>query len=330
MREQSQYAAECYAALEAIRTTRSETVLTITSTQSYVRDSMNKKLMGWEHEGWVGIPHREVLRCLAAELKTRKARTIFKIVAPGSHDRELCRQAAQLAKNAARSRTDEQWILKLPLNSALPGLSLQDNCQRVFYRSIREIKTNVQALFPRSSTTKMLGTIKKDMADRFDKHVDDPGIWKSLTSKDFLPCTAQFLWKGIHNAHRIGNYWTHIPECEDHAMCSDCGVTEDLEHILLKCGSPGRDTVWKAAETLWHEKEDNWPELSLGIILGCRLAEFRDENGKLKRGSQRLYQILISEPAYLNWKLQNDRVISRDGTPASEEEIMNKWKYIHH
>ncbi|KAJ7726178.1 hypothetical protein DFH07DRAFT_782839 [Mycena maculata] len=50
--EQSQYAAEFYAALEAIRMTGSETVLTITSTQSYVQAAMNKKLPGWEHEGW--------------------------------------------------------------------------------------------------------------------------------------------------------------------------------------------------------------------------------------------------------------------------------------
>ncbi|KAJ7789693.1 hypothetical protein B0H13DRAFT_1454932, partial [Mycena leptocephala] len=65
----------------------------------------------------------------------------------------------------------------------------------------------------------------------------------------------------------------------------------------------------------------------LGSILGCGLAEFKDEKGKLKRGSQRLYRILISKSAYLIWKLRNNRVISRDGEPAAEDEIMNKWKF---
>jgi hypothetical protein len=64
--EQSQYAAEFFAALEAVRSTSRDRTLTITSTQTYIRDAMNKKLSGWEHEGWVGVPHREVLRCLAA------------------------------------------------------------------------------------------------------------------------------------------------------------------------------------------------------------------------------------------------------------------------
>jgi ribonuclease HI len=51
--------------------------------------------------------------------------------------------------------------------------------------------------------------------DTFSKYTTDEEIWKSLTTKDILPCTSQFLWNGIHNAHRIGRYWDHIPECEE-------------------------------------------------------------------------------------------------------------------
>ncbi|KAJ7763988.1 hypothetical protein DFH07DRAFT_738580, partial [Mycena maculata] len=40
-----------------------------------------------------------------------------------------------------------------------------------------------------------------------------------------------------------------------------------------------------------------------------------------------LYRILMSESAYPIWKLRNERVISRDGTPATDEEIKNRWKY---
>jgi hypothetical protein len=44
-------------------------------------------------------------------------------------------------------------------------------------------------------------------------------------------------------------------------------------------------------------------------------------------GTQWLYRILMSESAYLIWKLRNDRVISRDGEPTTEDEITNKWKF---
>ncbi|KAJ7920566.1 hypothetical protein B0H13DRAFT_2230749 [Mycena leptocephala] len=200
------------------------------------------------------------------------------------------------------------------------------NRQRVFYQSIKEEKT--RALAPRPSTVKMLEVVRRDVENTFGWHVSDADIWKSVQAKDILPRTSQFLWKGLHNAHRIGNYWTNIPECEDRAVCKDCDKIEDLEHILIGCQSPGRETIWKAAETLWLERESNWPTVSLGTILGCSLAEFRDDKGRPKRGTQRLYRILMSESAYLIWRLQNDRVISRDGEPATTDEIMNKWKFV--
>jgi hypothetical protein len=70
-------------------------------------------------------------------------------------------------------------------NTSLPGLSLQGNRQRVFYRCIREIKT--QALAPRSSTKKMLETVRNDVADTFGRYVTDADIWKAAAAKDILP-----------------------------------------------------------------------------------------------------------------------------------------------
>jgi ribonuclease HI len=323
--EQSQYVAEFFAVLDAVRNTNPNSTLTIFSTQEYVREAMNNKLSIWEHEGWVGTPHRDVLRCLAAELKARKTPTIFKLAEPGTPERMRCRQASVLAKEAARMHEDARWDLSLPGDTALPGMSLQGNRQRVFYRGIREIKTG--KMTPRPSTTKTLEKVRKAAEDTFGRWASDTEIWRAVYVKEILPRTAQFLWKGLHNAHRIGKYWTHIPECADRATCKTCDETEDLEHILVGCQSPERRIIWEAAESLWLKKETNWPAVSLGTILGCGLADFRDEKGKPKRGTQRLYRILMSESAYLIWKLRNDRVISRDGEPANEEEIKNKWKY---
>jgi ribonuclease HI len=106
-----------------------------------------------------------------------------------------------------------------------------------------------------------------------------------------------------HNAHRIGNYWKHIPECGDRAICQTCGIEENLEHILIKCSGPGPEIIWKVAKKLWPGKEPNWPEVSLGSILGCGLMRFEDERGKEAPGTRRLYRILVSESAYTIWKL---------------------------
>lgn len=150
----SPYAAELYAALEAVRSVNRTTKLTVVSTQKYVQDAMNKKLSGWEHIGWVGVQYHDVLRCLATELKARKAPTIFRVAKPGTHERTMCGHAAKLAKRAAKTSVTGGWDLTLPQGTALPELSLQENCQRVFYQSIREEK--VKALAPRPSIVKKL------------------------------------------------------------------------------------------------------------------------------------------------------------------------------
>ncbi|KAJ6468892.1 hypothetical protein C8R45DRAFT_764116, partial [Mycena sanguinolenta] len=180
----------------------------------------------------------------------------------------------------------------------------------------------------RKSTTKNLDAVKEYMREVHGLIVTSEEVWRSLRNKDLQPQTSQFLWRAMHNAHRVGAYWNHIPECEGRAKCSCCGVTEDLEHILVKCESPGQSLLWKAAETLWREKTAAaWPEVSLAAVLGCSLPNLENEDTKRKRGTQRLYRILMSETAYLIWLIRNDRVITRAGEPFSERTIMNKWIY---
>ncbi|KAF8179515.1 hypothetical protein K438DRAFT_1444725, partial [Mycena galopus ATCC 62051] len=299
--------------------------LTIVSSNGYVSKALTEKLPQWEQEGWVGVPHATVLKCLAAELKARTARSIF-IVAPKTPDAQaLCREAARLAKMGAGSIGVRQISLTIPTGTSLAGIRIQGNRQRVFYRGIREIKT--RTMEPRPSTSRRLAGGRECLKHLQGRLFTDEEIWRSIRNKDFLPRTAQFLWRAMHDAHRVGKYWKHIPECEDRAICQECGEVEDLEHILVKCESPGPKIIWTAARRLWLEKELDWPEVSLESILGCGLMRFEDEVGKLKKGSRRLFRILISESAYTIWKIRNERVISRAGAPLTEVEVLNKWVY---
>ncbi|KAJ6566264.1 hypothetical protein B0H19DRAFT_940693 [Mycena capillaripes] len=286
---------------------------------------MNKKLTTWEHEGWLGVPHRNALCCLAAELKARRGPTDIVVAKPGTAGRNFLRQASLLAKQAAISNHVAPVDLSVPNGMALPGVSLTENRQRTFYKSIREMKAKEVAVRP--STRKKLDAVREKIGESYDKYVSDEDIWTSTRSRDILPRAAQFLWKSIHNAHKIGHYWSHIPECEDRDTCSECEIEESLEHILMDCQSLGQEIIWKAAETVWAGKRRDWPEVSLGGVLGCGLAVFRDEQGRKDEGAERLYRILISEAAYLIWKIRNDRVIKRDGEPVPEAEIINKWKF---
>jgi ribonuclease HI len=66
------------------------------------------------------------------------------------------------------------------------------------------------------------------------------------------------------------------------------------------------------------------PNLSIGLVLGCGLAEFKNPKGKKLAEASRLFEIIVSESAFLIWKIRGERVTS--GKPVhSEAEIHNRW-----
>jgi hypothetical protein len=114
-----------------------------------MQDSIGKmistKLTTWENEGWVGVRHREILRAIVAELKARKTRTKFVVAGPGTEAKTLCQLANKTAKTVAACSIVPDIRLDVPAATALPGIQLQGNKQKIFYRGIREVKT--QALY---------------------------------------------------------------------------------------------------------------------------------------------------------------------------------------
>jgi ribonuclease HI len=203
----------------------------------------------------------------------------------------------------------------------LRGAKLSSLTQRVAYAGIKELRGPVV----RKSTDDNISQIISDLRDHFDLLPAASQIWNSFRNNDFSRQAKQFLWKSVHSSHRIGVFWKHIPECEERGICQTCNETEDLEHILLKCTRPGQSLVWSLARELWLKKHPSWPSLSMGLILGCGLASFSDENGRKSQGIARLFRILISESAFSIWKIRNDVVIKRAGDALSENAIHNKW-----
>jgi hypothetical protein len=137
--------------------------------------------------------------------------------------------------------------------------------------------------------------------------------------------------RALHKNHKIGDYWSHIPNYEHRSTCHKCRTTEDLEHIILECDIPGREIVWNATKSLWLKKVNRWPKLkNIGDILGCGLAEFKSNHNKLMKGANRLYRILISEATHFIWKLRNEQLFKHESKEEwpHQTEILNKWVAI--
>ena len=162
--------------------------------------------------------------------------------------------------------------------------------------------------------------------DSFNRSPTTEKIWKATKHKDFTRKTRDFIWKGTQNAYKIGEYWFPIAGFQERGTCPICDVQEDMDHILTKCNARPRKLAWELARGLWRRRDNRALPHKLGDILGCGLADFA-LNDKPNKGKNRLYRIIMSETAYLLWKMRNERRI-RDGDTAeqpSDKEITNRW-----
>ncbi|KAJ7718926.1 hypothetical protein B0H16DRAFT_1666610 [Mycena metata] len=297
----------------------------ITSSKNTARIAMTKNLESLEDRGWVGVAEHRPLRALAAELRARTAETIFVDAAEegGPESNRGKAEAMRLAKENLQTREYAKLSLAVDPDLAVPGIKLSKLTQRLAYAGIKDQRKAVS----RKATDNNVKQIKDAVQTNFKRQPTTAQVWTSIRHRDLTRQVKNFLWKSLHSAHRIGNFWKHIPECEDRAICQHCDEPEDLEHILLKCRRPGQSQIWSLAKDLWLKKHPTWPDLSLGSLLGCGLASFSEDNGHPLPGSSRLYRILVSESMFMIWKIRNSCVITRNGEPLPETEIHNKWLY---
>ncbi|KAJ7852655.1 hypothetical protein B0H14DRAFT_2354714, partial [Mycena olivaceomarginata] len=81
--------------------------------------------------------------------------------------------------------------------------------------------------------------------------------------------------------------------------------------------------IWDLCTQIWEMKHHKMPALSIGLILGSALCEFKNTHGRRMREASRLFTILVTESAHLIWKLRCDRVLSNK--QLSTLQIHNKW-----
>ncbi|KAJ7883248.1 hypothetical protein B0H13DRAFT_2538339 [Mycena leptocephala] len=256
-----------------------------------------------------------ILKAIIAALRGRGTRCTFqKLVTENDPSMEM-------AQKLASTQSDEvaigQFQTTTPTAYDLNGTKLSTGTQHLFYKAIKSKRRKPE----RMKTTVMLDRTRHAAKALSGQTPTDKEIWKSLNHKDISRTTSAYLWRGMHQAYKIGEHWRNIPTFEHWAECRHCEVDDSMEHILIECEAPGRETLWNLARELWEMTGHDWPEINLGSIFACGLAHFKTARGKPDRGADRLFRILISETAHLIWKLRGS-----DPTKYfSEREIHNRW-----
>ena len=332
-KEQSNQIGEIAAVIKAAEMIPTFCPLTIKTDSKYVIQGLTTHLKNWENKGWIGIKNANFFRKATYLLRRRTAPTFFEWVKGHSGD-EGNEQSDALAKEGATKNEADNLPLEIPIDYDLQGAKLATMTQALTYKGIR-LQNPPQ---PRPTTIRNMELTKAALNDFTRSRETDTTIWKGLRKNAIQPRVQQFLYKSMHGVYKIGNFWTNIPGYEDRGQCPRCHTTEDMEHILTTCTIGPVNEIWTLARNTWPHDPELWPQINIGIILGCgSLSTLEDEQSDSddednqdnhqrrsnKKGMDRLLQILISESAHLIWVLRCERVINERS--HIKEEIRARW-----
>ncbi|KAH9854774.1 hypothetical protein C2E23DRAFT_700243, partial [Lenzites betulinus] len=288
--------------------------LNIVSDSKFVVDGLTRHAPRWEDRGWLAVAHAALIRDTIARLRARSAPTTFRWVkghsgVPGNDG------ADRLACAGALTEVGAGPTLPPPRPGFVAqGVRLSALTQRLAYKTIR----GTTGVPPRRRTNNMIGRVLAALGE-WDCHPTAAALWRAIRAPEFRRGMRDFWWKALHDAHRVGEYWAHIPTYEHRAQCGVCGTVDSLEHILLECTAPGQREVWMAARATLERAGVALPPLSLGLVLGApAFRQCADRSGPSPTG-ERLTRLIISESAHLIWRLRNRRVVG--GVPAPPEPV---------
>ena len=327
--DQSNQAGEIAAVILAINKIQASWPLKIITDSKYTINGLTKHLKEWEDHGWIGIKNKRLFKKAAHILKRRTAPTTFQWT-KGHNGDEGNEGSDRLAKEGANKENPDELDLEIPKEFDLQGAMLAALTQAKAYEGIRERRPPHK----RDTTKNNLKLTREAIEDYNGSAEMDGNLWKGLMNPDIRIKIRQFLWKAMHGTQKIGKFWTHINGFEERQWCQTCHTTETMEHILIHCQESAVRIIWDQAKELWPHTEIPWPEISLGIILGCgaiTLANAPNDNIPAnhqrtpipKRAAARLMRILITESAHLISALRCERVVQ--GKTHTEREIRSKW-----
>jgi ribonuclease HI/exonuclease III len=326
--EQTNQAGEIAAVILAVQSVPDFVSLQINSDSLTTIEGLTKHLEHWEDTGWIGVKNSELLKVAAYNLRRRSAPTEFQWVK--GHSGIAGNDGADaLAGEAAERNTPDTMDMNIPLEYKLTGAKLSAMTQALAYKEISRRKITK----PRRRTAENMAKIQSAIKDYAGSTPTTANVWKSRENDDLGLKIRQFIYKSIHGIHKIGEYWDNIPGHRSYSSCKTCGMTETFAHIMFECASEAREAVWALAENAWDSSRYEWPMLTEGLVMGVGLLKAIPKLDQptpmapmgVPGGASRLLRILISESAFVIWKIRNDLAIAKKRTSARSATA--KWRY---
>ncbi|EJD38925.1 hypothetical protein AURDEDRAFT_30349, partial [Auricularia subglabra TFB-10046 SS5] len=302
--------------------------LHIVSKCKQVIQMLTTRLQHHERRGWLDVPlDADALRAAVAALRSRAAETTFTFVDKKRQPEWAdIKDAIKMAEVAAELGPPTYMHLEEYAPFDAPGMSILGIKQRDAYRAIQQ--STAHSAPPRKSTRLGVARAKAAVFLISDWEPTARQIWSSLRNPALTRNTRNFLWKAIHGAHKVGSYFSKMPPpWKDHAMCPTCRCVEDMDHIVIACPDGHGKRLWRMAQVFLSHKRVA-TQISIGLVMGCAAVRLPGLGSGRNKTSERAFTIVVSETAFLIWKLRCEKRIEHADDPEwriTQNEAEARW-----
>ena len=220
---------EMYAVMAAVGLAPPFAPLHIVSRSRLVVRGLTSNLESWENNGWIGVKNADLMQTMIAKLRARSALTTLRLVEDDERCEDGPAQAEALANEGMYRDLDPvvtALAVKANRDFLRRGAQLSAMTQRLLYAGIRTAKMASEER--RKMTELNVERVLEDVNESLKVELTRDALWLDLRDKEIGRRPRQFLWRGLHRALRIGEYWEKILTMGVRANCPTCGVTESL------------------------------------------------------------------------------------------------------
>ena len=326
--EQSNNAGELVAILKAVQMTPTNTTLIIKTDSQYAIDGIITHRARLENRGWIEVSNCELFQAIISRLRQRVGETYLSKVKGHSGDTGNDGADSLAGQGAEKPDNSDEIDISVPEEYKVEGANLQTLSQALFYRGIREKK--MESYSQRQGTNIMTDMVRWAIKDRAEKLPTDRAIWKSLRNQDIDKKIRAFAYRSLHDSHKLGPYWDHIPNCQYRADCPKCETIETLEHVLTDCQASGQQIIWPLVQSLFEKRGIDRGNVTIGNILGGTMSYIKNKHGRPDKGANRLAIIVMTESLHLIWKIRCEWKMDRDADIEklhTKEELTRRWTH---
>jgi ribonuclease HI/exonuclease III len=306
--------------------------ITIRSSNRLTIEGPTRHLKKWEDRGWVGVPDRELWKALVYELRRKSAQVGFEWIRNRKAD-ERAGKAKRLAEAGIDDPNNERVPTAVPTNWEVRGAKLSGLKQKTAYLHLIEKRVRAPTKTRVRNMSRALAALSESeqLVSR-----NEANVWSDMWHKSVRKPIAQFFYALMNGTQKVGRFWLNIEGWEDYAKCKLCGADiEDMEHILIKCKSAHRRITWELCRKTWPEKNETWPAITMGTVLGCNSITLKPDvpteqepeprDDEKARGRSQLMRETIREAAHLVWGMRCERTVGKREAEHTAAEIERRW-----